>query len=747
MVRGDVIKALYHAGVAARDCNLGAILLANRLGPRLHPAQRVARTMTAGRRSDPQNLLGHALTLHKQGRLAEAEAVYEQMLRRHPESFDALHMLGVLATQARRPDRAVEYLQKALREKSSVAAAHMHLGKALMDLGRLEDAISSYDNALALKPDLAEGWINRGAALFQLGRLPEALRSADEALSLKPDSVNAHVNRGAVLSAMTRHEQALQSLDNALSLSPDCADAHANRAAVLKDLGRPAEALASADRAVMLAPGSALAHYNRGDVLCLLRRSEEALTEFERSIALQADNARAHSGCAAALLDLHRPSDALLSCDRAIALEPGFAPAYSNRGAALRELQRPLEAVESCRRALELRPELAAAYMNLGAALADLQQPKAAVEAYDMAISLKVDSARAHTYRGTALQQVGPMQALESYSRALQIEAGCAEALWSAGLCHLQMGQFEQGWRLYESRKQLPIPIAARVLPQPLWDGEACLKDKTLLIHAEQGLGDTIQFCRYARLAQARGARVTLAVQRPLHALLLSLDPEIRIISDDEALPATDLHCPLLSLPKAFRTNEFSIPASVPYLSVDAGRVQRWREKLRTPGFKIGICWQGSAARVDVGRSFPLRMLHPLCSAPGVRLISLQKNHGVEQLRELPAGMEVDVLGDDFDAGPDAFLDSAAVMQSLDLIVTSDTAIAHLAGALAVPTWLALRRVPDWRWLLEREDSPWYPTLRLFRQSRSGAWEDVFSRMHEELLRRLTRQSAAGSTL
>jgi hypothetical protein len=268
----------------------------------------------------------------------------------------------------------------------------------------------------------------------------------------------------------------------------------------------------------------------------------------------------------------------------------------------------------------------------------------------------------------------------------------------------------------------------------PMWRGEAGLAGKTLFVYADQALGDTVQFCRYAKLAAERGARVVLAVQPRLCELLRGLSPQIRVIAQAEEAGSYDYQCALASLPLAFATTLADVPAAVPYLSADPRRAARWRERIGEAGFKIGIAWQGSRNRIDVGRSVPLEFFVPLAGLPGVRLISLQKGEALEQLRGSQS-FPLELLGDDFDAGPQAFLDSAAVMSQLDLLITCDTALAHLAGALGRPIWVALKHVPDWRWLLDREDSPWYPSMRLFRQSRRGDWEGVFAAIHAELAR------------
>jgi Tfp pilus assembly protein PilF len=438
-----------------------------------------------------------------------------------------------------------------------------------------------------------------------------------------------------------------------------------------------------------------------GLALRAARRLDAALAAFERAIENQPDHVPAHVNRSGILRELGRPREALESSERALALEPAFAPAHCNRGLALNDLDRPLEALESYDRAIAIDPAFAAAHGNRGKALQALDRPDEALAAYQQVISLQPDSAQAHL---------------------------------NAAHTHLMLGQFERGWELYEWRKKLASPMGSRAFAEPLWLGSDDLAGKRLLLHWEQGLGDTIQFCRYARLARERGATVTLMVQRNLHRLIRTIGANLEVRTEIR-LGEFDFHCPLLSAPLAFRTRIDSVPAGTPYLSAEADRVSRWRERIGVSDFKIGISWQGNKqSPADRGRSFPLRQFERLAMVPGVRLFSLQAGPGKEQLREIPASMRVLDLGDDFDGGADAFVDSAAVMQSLDLVITSDSALAHLAGALARPAWIALQHVPDWRWLRDREDSPWYPTLRLFRQPQRGRWDEVFESI-ETMLR------------
>jgi tetratricopeptide (TPR) repeat protein len=472
----------------------------------------------------------------------------------------------------------------------------------------------------------------------------------------------------------------------------------------LLDQDRAQQALDGFDGVLALMPAHVPAHLCRGLALKAARRLEDARGAFERAAAIQPDCVPAHVNLAAILQQLGRGREALAASDRALELQPDFAPAHCNRGLALNDLDRPLEALDSYDRALAIDPDFAAAHGNRGKTLQALNRPEEALAAYERVTSRQPDAAQAYV---------------------------------NASHTHLLLGQFERGWALYEWRKRLASPLGNRSFAKPPWLGSPDLAGRRLLLHWEQGLGDTIQFSRYAKLAVAQGAEVVLMVQRSLSRLLGTLDSGIDVRSDEQLPIDMDYHCPLLSLPHAFGTRLGSIPAAVPYLSAEPERVSRWRERIGGSAFKVGINWQGNKqSPADRGRSFPLDLFRHISTIPGVRLISLQVGPGTEQLRNLPPDMRVESLGNDFDQGPDAFLDSAAVMQSLDLIITSDTALAHLGGALARPTWVALQHVADWRWLREREDCPWYPGMRLFRQKQRGRWDEVFDAMHAELASR-----------
>jgi hypothetical protein len=397
------------------------------------------------------------------------------------------------------------------------------------------------------------------------------------------------------------------------------------------------------------------------------------------------------------LSDLNRAEEALASFDRAIALKPDYAEAYYNRGNALRDLTRHRDALASYEQAIALKPKYADAYNNYGAAQRELKRPEQALASYEQAIALQPDHAEAHL---------------------------------NHAFCLLQLGRFEQGWREHEWRNKLGEGAAVRPYPQPLWLGDEDIAGKTLFIHWEQGFGDTIQFSRFAKLAQARGARVVMAVQQPLCALLRGLGSAIRVVSPQEVPADCDYRCPTLSLPLALRTTLAAIPAEPSYLSADAELRAAWSARLapkRRP--RIGLVWSGSTKhKNDRNRSMEFEQLLPLLDADA-EWICLQREIRENDGAALRQDGRVAFFGDDLGD----FSDTAALLDLMDLVITIDTSVAHLAGAMGKPVWILLPFNPDWRWLLDRDDSPWYPSARLFRQQRIGDWAAVVERVTGEL--------------
>jgi tetratricopeptide (TPR) repeat protein len=393
------------------------------------------------------------------------------------------------------------------------------------------------------------------------------------------------------------------------------------------------------------------------------------------------------------------------------------------------------EALEHISTALKLQPNNAVALSNFGLVLAELGRPEQALASYDRALAIKPDYAEALNNRGYVLQNLKRFdEALASYDKALAIRPDYAEALANRGFLALLEGRYTEGWRDYEIRWEVRhAPTRKLVAPWPQWKGED-LREKRIIVYEEQGLGDVIQCSRFLTLIASRGARVTFLVRASLHRLFQPFEPSVRMVDKPPTGEIFDFQSALMSLPGGLKTTLENIPANIPYLWPEEPLVALWREKLGSQGFKVGICWQGNPdQRGDSGRSIPLRCFQSLARVPGVRLISLQKHHGLDQLENLPSDMRVETLGQDFDNGPDAFVDSAAVISCLDQVITADTSIAHLAGALGRPVWVALKQVPHWLWMLDRPDSPWYPTMALYRQEVRDDWASVFLALADNL--------------
>ena len=578
-------------------------------------------------------------------------------------------------------------------------------------------------------------------ACHRNGDLERAKALYGAVLREKPDHVGALHLSGLICLEQKRPDLAEAYLAEGVRIAPDFPPLYLSRGLALFELGRFAEAIADYDRMVAMDPQNMQAYANQGDALQALGQFEEALARYAQAISIAPDCAETYSNRGLALHEIKRFEEALESYDQAIAINPALSAACFNRGNACRELGRFEEALGDYGQARRLDAENAEACSNAGDVLQSLSGFVEALPLYERAITLRPDHAQAWSNRGVCLKALGLFDgALASLDAAINLSPDFAEAFWNKALTLLLLKRFDEGWALYEWRKKAREPEGSRLYNRPVWLGREDLANKTLLVHAEQGLGDVIQFSRYLRLLNDVGAQVLFAPHDALRALMGNLDATFQIVNEESPTLAFDYHIPLMSLPLAFKINLSNMSLRAPYLHADANRVNWWRRKLGADGFRIGICWQGNAGAADLGRSFSARYFFDLSQIPGLRLISLQKGPGETQLLDLPKAMTVETLGADFDAGPDAFVDTAAVMMCCDLVITSDTAVAHLAGALGVKTWVALKHVPDWRWFREREDSPWYPTMRLFRQTSQGDWEGVFARIKAALVETLGGQ-------
>ncbi len=480
-------------------------------------------------------------------------------------------------------------------------------------------------------------------------------------------------------------------------------------------------------RSARISPNNPFAFNNLGLAHRDLKQPAEALANYDRALALKPDFAEAYSNQGNALRDLHRPADAIASYDKALSYMPSHAEAHFNRGNALKDLKRLDEALASYDRALALKPDFAEAHGNRGNALRETQRLDEALASYDRALALKPDFAEAHSNRGNALRETQRLnEALASYDQALALKPDHVEAYWNKSLLLILMGQYLEGWELFEWRfKYDPLKHNYPPFPKPPWRGQADIRGRKLLIHGEQGYGDVIQFCRYLPQVRALGADIILEVQQPLVPLVSTLNCPMTVVAKGDVLPEVDAYCPIMSLPYVFKTTVGTIPAEVPYLFSDKEKVKVWQEKLGPARLRVGLTWSGSRDhKNDLNRSIWLKELLPLTDLP-IEWHSLQKEYRQPDLEILEAHPEIRQHQDDLTD----FSDAAALIECLDLVISVDTSTAHLAGALGKPVWILLPHAPDYRWMLDREDSPWYPSARLFRQSKAGDWAGVIQRV------------------
>jgi tetratricopeptide (TPR) repeat protein len=646
--------------------------------------------------SGPAEQIEQARALHQQGQHGPAAALYRNILAAHPDNVDAQYRYGNL----------------------------------LKDQGAMEQALAQYDKAIELKADHTYAYCNRAVVLGLLNRLDEALTSYDRAIAFDPTDALAHCNRAMLLLARHDKEAALAGFEAAIERDPSNFPAHFTRGTLLQEQKNWAESLNSYDRAVAINPGAALAHYNRATVLKELNQLTAAVDSYGQAIALDPKLALAHANRAALLQELNQLQAALEGYDRAIELDNRDATTHTNRSVLLHRMGRTDEALAGYDRAVALNPLYAEAWFNRGTLLSDLDDTDAALENFERAIAARPGFDNAYVNRGVALQNKGQLrEAIASYKQSLLSNPEMPETHFNLALAYLLTGDYAAGWAEYEWRwraKGGPIYREKRTFRQPLWQGMEPIAGKTLLLYGEQGLGDSLQFCRYVELVAKHGARIILEVPQPLEKLCAELPGVAQVIAYGSPLPEFDCQCPLMSLPLSFGTTVNTIPSAAGYLKSDPGKVAAWQNRLGAKVKpRIGLTWSGNqTAGTNRKRHFALSSLLPHLS-DGFHYYCLQTDvvaADQETLTNAPGFFQ-------FQEHLKDFTDTAALSECMDLVISVDTSVAHLCGGLGRKTWIMLAYVADWRWLTEREDSPWYAAARLFRQTSPGDWKGVFERV------------------
>jgi tetratricopeptide (TPR) repeat protein len=631
-------------------------------------------------------------------------------------------------------------------------------------------------------------------ALIQQGRLDEAAALLHRALQIQPNYAETHASLGNVFVHQKKYDEAIAQYQEALHLNPDLFAAHFILAIALQDKGKLDEAEVHFRQALRVNPAYAPAHHNLGVVLLTVGRLEEAVVCFHQALRLDAFFVDAYNNLGNALGQQQKLPEAISCYREALRLNPDRAEIHFNLALALEGLDQLDLAIHHHRQALRRNANYAEAHINLGNVLGKQGHTDLAIGCYQQALAANPHSAEAYNNLGLALEGKDHLhEAVDCYEKALQNKPGWVAALNNLGNVHWQEGRFDEalscfdqalrscpnspqahlnrarlrillgdwteGWSEYQWRWQT-ADWPGRLLRQPRWDGSP-LAGRTLLLLAEQGLGDTLQLIRYVPLVKQHGGKVVVECQPALVRFLTTIPGIDQLVAQGLALPAFDVHASFFSLPGLLQTTLANVPAAVPYLHADTKLVNHWQCELQKcdvrraksdvkstpsniehrasniePVFKIGLAWQGNPTYgYDRRRSIPLAHFSRLAQVERVQLVCLQKGPGKKQLRAMEDRFGVLDLGDNLDEASSAFMDTAAIMKNLDLVITSDTAVAHLAGSLGVPVWVGLPFVPDWRWMLERADSPWYPSMRLFRQTKPGEWADVFDRMARDLER------------
>lgn len=719
--------------------------------------------------SDPR--LNIAVAHYQAGRLSDAEKCCRQILESTPQNAEAMHLLGVLCTNAAQYDAAIGWLSQAIRLNNrnpnffvALAGVLQKLGKlneasecyrfaidlspdwvdvlfmsarVLQTIGEREKAIEQFDKVLALQPDHLEAHWSLGVVLHESGRIEDALAACDRALARLPNVSGLHNNRGTILQSLGRFDEALVAYEHAIETSSSRDFLPFNNSVdILKKMGRLTEALETCDRGLSLYPDSAELLNCKGVVLADLDRFDEALELYNAAIERQPDLAAAFSNRAKIALRQQQNARAIADCDRAIALHPSMPEAFHTRGRVLRDTKKLAEAVIDFERAIELRPNFFQAIVDLGAVLHRLRRFEEALGQYDRVIAMNPEFAEGFQDRAITLLDLARYdEALRDFEKAISLNPNLANAHWNEAIARLLTGDLKVGWEKSEWRWESEEALKPyRQFSQPMWKGEP-LEGKTILVHNEQGLGDAIQFARYIPMLAAKGATVILDVNRALNSILSGIQGVNVVLRSDEKYEQFDFHCPLLSLPLGFSTTLETIP-NKPYLPQPV-RTGRW-DKLLHPKTKsrIGIVWSGGTTHPnDCNRSIPLDTFMGALEGVDATFVSLQKEVRPRDSDVLKSHSKIL----DLRAELTSFTETAELIAELDLVISVDTSVAHLAGALQRPVWILLPYVPDWRWLLDRDDSPWYPTARLFRQTASREWKTVLDRVNDALRTSCTR--------
>jgi tetratricopeptide (TPR) repeat protein len=680
--------------------------------PRAARAAQIEAGLRRAIKARPDAPDGHfrlGLLLQQLGRSVDAEKSYRAALRLAPGHLDAVNNLSLVLEQRGNPGQAERLLRDALATHPEAGLLHCNLGRILMAAGRLDEAASAFTPATKLPTVAAAARYGLATIRQRQDRLVEAEEHYRAALAGNPGLVDARNDLGVVLRRLGRDDEAEDCFRRAIAGRADYAAAHLNLGALLLDRDRLDDAAAAFERARTLQPDWADAHYYCG----VVQKQRRDLAAAEAALS------------------------------RAVTLNPAHEAALNQLGVIFESSPRLAEAESMFRRAMAAAPNYLEARLNLASLLSRLRRDDEALALVEKAAAIAPDSADVVNNRGVLWELQADLEnSLACYERALVLAPDHADANFNRGRLWLQLDRWHAGWEGYEWRLRNRRD-KRQFFETVMWDGTP-LQGKTIILHSEQGFGDTLQFCRYAPMVAARGGTVVLAVQPALRDLVGGLPGVAQCIGVGSGLPPYDYLMPLASLPHLFDTGRATIPTPEGYLKAPPDRLERWRRRFAEPSraLRIGLAWAGNAEQSnDRNRSTSLAAFLPLLDLPGTEFYSLQVGQRAAEIGALPGAQRL------VDLSPELsdFAETAAAMTALDLIVTVDTSVAHLAGALGRPAFVALTYLPDWRWYLTGSDNPWYASLRVFRQPSRRDWASVVTAIAAALRERVAERATAAA--
>lgn len=689
--------------------------------------------------TEVQNQLQQAISHHKTGDFDSAEAHYRKVLELEPSHYNTLANLGTIKLLQGAWQEAETLLNQAVQVNSTNAEILHNLGVALKEQEKVEQALGYYQQAIALKPDYLEAYQNLGIAYINENKLLEAEAAFQKAALISPNNPEIYHDLGVIKFKQNELDEAIKYYQQALHLNPNYPQALNNLGITFKAQKRFPEAILYFQKVVSLAPNYPEAYQALGACLSAIGKTDEAISVFQKLIALKPGHAEAFHNLGVVYYKQGRYEQARTALQRAIAIQPDYPEACSHLGLTFKELQCLDQAMFSCQQAISLNPASPVGYSNLGLIHLAKDELDLAETYLKQALLLHFDFPEAHHNLGLTYHCQGRLpEAIACYRQALEQQFQYPQAHLGLAIASMLVNDYHSGWVEYEWRLQLKENKS--LIPAiPRWEGDFTENHTELLLVEEQGIGDILQFIRYASLLKEHFPLVTLAVREPLHGLIEASG----LFDKVYALPTTQLTIsehskwlPILSLLGLLNLSKDEPVVQAPYIRVQPDLFEKWHDRIKSPDkLTIGLNWQGNpeTEKDDFrGRSFPLATYEPLASIPGLQFVSLQKGYGSEQLESctftsqfVPCQEEINQTWD--------WMDTAAIIQACDLIITSDTSIAHLAGAMGKPVWILLKKVPDWRWGLEGQSSLWYPSARLFRQVHSNDWAEVIGRVKGEL--------------